>query len=107
MGADRAGVVVISEAGEASFVDAHTILLADGRTFQAEKFILCAGGHSRRLDFPGAELALTHKELWELKQLPGSLAIALRGAEAGVAWLRVHDVDATVQALKVWAAIRA
>jgi dihydropteroate synthase len=40
-------------------------------------------------------------------RLPGSLAIALRGAEAGVAWLRVHDVDATVQALKVWAAIRA
>ena len=40
-------------------------------------------------------------------RLPGSLAIALRGAEAGVAWLRVHDVGATVQALKVWAAIRA
>lgn len=40
-------------------------------------------------------------------RLPGSLAIALRGAEAQVAWLRVHDVGATVQALKVWAATRA
>jgi dihydropteroate synthase len=40
-------------------------------------------------------------------RLPGSLALALRGAEAGVAWLRVHDVAATAQALKVWAAIRA
>lgn len=39
-------------------------------------------------------------------RLPGSLAIALRGAEAGVQWLRVHDVEATVQALKVWAAVR-
>lgn len=39
-------------------------------------------------------------------RLPGSLALALRGAEAGVAWLRVHDVAATVQALKVWAAAR-
>lgn len=39
-------------------------------------------------------------------RLPGSLALALRGAEAGVQWLRVHDVAATVQALKVWAAIR-
>lgn len=39
-------------------------------------------------------------------RLPGSLAIALRGAEAGVGWLRVHDVGATVQALKLWAAIR-
>ncbi len=40
-------------------------------------------------------------------RLPGSLALALRGAEAGVAWLRVHDVGATAQALKVWAAARA
>lgn len=39
-------------------------------------------------------------------RLPGSLALALRGAEAGVQWLRVHDVSATVQALRVWAAIR-
>lgn len=39
-------------------------------------------------------------------RLAGSLALALRGAEAGVAWLRVHDVAATVQALKLWAAIR-
>ena len=40
------------------------------------------------------------------ERLPGSLALALRGAEAGVAWLRVHDVAATRQALRVWAAIR-
>lgn len=40
-------------------------------------------------------------------RLPGSLALALRGAEAGVAWLRVHDVAATVQALRLWAAIHA
>lgn len=39
-------------------------------------------------------------------RLAGSLALALRGAEAGVAWLRVHDVAETAQALAVWAAIR-
>jgi dihydropteroate synthase len=39
-------------------------------------------------------------------RLAGSLALALRGAEAGVAWLRVHDVAETAQALKLWAAIR-
>ncbi len=39
-------------------------------------------------------------------RLPGSLALALRGAEAGCGWLRVHDVAATVQALRLWAAIR-
>ena len=36
------------------------------------------------------------------ERLPGSLAAALRGAAAGVAILRVHDVAATQQALAVW-----
>ncbi len=39
------------------------------------------------------------------QRLPGSLAAALAGADAGVAWLRVHDVAETRQALAVWAAI--
>ncbi|MDP3853437.1 dihydropteroate synthase [Phenylobacterium sp.] len=38
-------------------------------------------------------------------RLPGSLAAALAGVQAGVAALRVHDVAETVQALKVWDAI--
>lgn len=38
-------------------------------------------------------------------RLPGSLAAALAGAQAGVAALRVHDVAESVQALKVWRAI--
>ena len=38
-------------------------------------------------------------------RLGGSLAGALWGAAHGAAALRVHDVDQTVQALKVWAAI--
>ena len=40
-------------------------------------------------------------------RLPGSLAVALAGAEAGVAWLRVHDVAEPRQALRTWAAIEA
>lgn len=39
-------------------------------------------------------------------RLGGSIAAALRGAEAGVAAVRVHDVAETLQALKVWAAMR-
>jgi dihydropteroate synthase len=39
-------------------------------------------------------------------RLGGSLAVALEGARAGVAMVRVHDVRETVQALKVSAAIR-
>lgn len=40
-------------------------------------------------------------------RLPGSLALALRAADAGAQWVRVHDVAATVQALRVWQAIGA
>ena len=35
-------------------------------------------------------------------RLAGSIAAALRGAEAGCSILRVHDVAATRQALAVW-----
>ena len=40
-------------------------------------------------------------------RLPGSLALALHGAAGGCAWVRVHDVPETVQALRVWQAVRA
>jgi len=39
------------------------------------------------------------------QRLGGSIAAALKGAQAGVAVVRVHDVRETVQALTVWAAI--
>jgi dihydropteroate synthase len=38
-------------------------------------------------------------------RLPGSLAAALAAVARGADILRVHDVAATVQALKIWAAI--
>ena len=38
------------------------------------------------------------------QRLPGSLALALTGADAGVQLLRVHDVPETVQALTLWRA---
>ena len=40
------------------------------------------------------------------QRLGGSIAAMLAGAQAGCAMVRVHDVAACVQALKVWAAIR-
>ncbi len=40
------------------------------------------------------------------ERLGGSIALAVRGAEAGVQILRVHDVAETVQALKVWRGLR-
>ena len=38
-------------------------------------------------------------------RLPGSLAAALAGMAQGVAVLRVHDVAATRQALRIWQAL--
>jgi dihydropteroate synthase len=40
------------------------------------------------------------------RRLPGSIAAALAAVEAGAQILRVHDVAATAQALRVWQAIR-
>ena len=40
------------------------------------------------------------------RRLGGSLALAMRGLEAGVQLLRVHDVAETVQAMRVWRGLR-
>jgi dihydropteroate synthase len=40
------------------------------------------------------------------ERLEGSLAVALHCADAGAAWIRVHDVAATARALAVWEALR-
>lgn len=79
---EAAGVTVYAGVGEARFVDPHTVALPDGRRLRGEKFILAAGGRARRLDFPGEELALTHSDIWRLKQLPKSVVI-VGGAATG------------------------
>lgn len=76
------GADIFTESGPASFLDPHTIVLRDGRRLKGDKIILCAGGRSRRLAFPGADLALTHADLWSLQSLPPSLAI-VGGAATG------------------------
>jgi dihydropteroate synthase len=40
------------------------------------------------------------------RRMPGSLAVALAAVAQGVQFVRVHDVLETVQALKLWAAVR-
>ena len=79
---EQSGVTVYADAGEARFVAEHTLALADGRQLEASKFIICVGGHARRLPFPGAEHVLTHSDVWSLKTLPKSLVI-VGGAATG------------------------
>jgi dihydrolipoamide dehydrogenase len=75
-------VTVHIRTGGAWFVDAHTLACGDGTTLQAEKFIIAAGGHARRLPFPGSEHALTHSDVWTMSKLPRSIAI-VGGAATG------------------------
>ncbi len=72
---EGAGVSVFDRAGDARFLDAHTLALGGERRLRGEKFILCAGGHARRIPFPGSEHALTHSDVWEMKGLPRSVAV--------------------------------
>ena len=39
------------------------------------------------------------------ERMPGSVAVGLFGAAQGVQMLRVHDVEETVQALRLWQAM--
>src|SRR5512139_2200677 len=48
---EQSGVTVYANSGEARFSDEHTLSLADGHHIAASKFIVCAGGHARRLSF--------------------------------------------------------
>lgn len=102
------GAEIFAESGPASFVDPHTITLGDGRRLEGDKFILCAGGRSRRLAFPGADLALTHADLWSLQSLPASVAI-VGGAATGcqlasilsIFGARVHILELSPRLLRI------
>ncbi len=72
---EAAGARVFDQTGGATFVDGHTLALGDGSRVAGEKFIVCAGGHARRMNFPGAEHAITHSDVWTMKGLPSSVAV--------------------------------
>jgi pyruvate/2-oxoglutarate dehydrogenase complex dihydrolipoamide dehydrogenase (E3) component len=78
----RSGIELIEGVGPARFLDQHTVGVADGRTWQADKFVIAVGGHGRLLPIPGAELALTYSDIWSLTALPTSVAI-VGGAATG------------------------
>ncbi|HEY4385896.1 MAG TPA: NAD(P)/FAD-dependent oxidoreductase [Ktedonobacteraceae bacterium] len=77
-----AGIELIEGVGPARFLDQHTVSIADGRTWRADKIIIAVGGHGHVLPIPGAELALTYSDIWTLKQLPTCVAV-VGGAATG------------------------
>ncbi len=72
---DKSGVRVYDGVGEAGVVGESSLALGDGRCLEAEKFVLCAGAHARRLNIPVGELALPHSDVWTMGALPGSVAV--------------------------------
>jgi pyruvate/2-oxoglutarate dehydrogenase complex dihydrolipoamide dehydrogenase (E3) component len=87
---ERAGVTVILNAGNAHFVDPHTLAVGDGRSWQGAKFILAVGGRARHASFPGSELAMTHSDIWSLRSLPRSVVV-VGGAATGCQLASIFD----------------
>src|SRR5262245_41416510 len=77
---DALGVQVCEQTGAARFVDAHTVEAQGGLRLQADKFIICTGGVSRRLPIPGFELTSTHSDAWALTAAPPSMLVVGAGA---------------------------
>ena len=77
---DALGVSVHEHAGAVRFVNSHTIEAATGLRLRADKFILCTGGTSRRLNVPGFEFTNTHSDAWSLTSVPESILVIGGGA---------------------------
>jgi pyruvate/2-oxoglutarate dehydrogenase complex dihydrolipoamide dehydrogenase (E3) component len=74
------GAIIYEKTGAARFADTHTIVTETGLRLQAEKFIICTGGVSRRLPIPGFELTSTHSDAWSLTSVPPSMLVIGGGA---------------------------
>jgi pyruvate/2-oxoglutarate dehydrogenase complex dihydrolipoamide dehydrogenase (E3) component len=74
------GATVYERCGNARFTDPHSIETKSGLRLQAEKFIICTGGVSRRLSVPGFELTATHSDAWSMTSVPSSMLVIGGGA---------------------------
>ena len=78
----RRGIDLVDGAGPATFVDPHTVALADGRRFAGDTVVVAVGGRAGRPPIPGVEHALTYEDLRDLRALPAS-AVVIGGADTG------------------------
>ena len=72
---ERAGVDVFEQVGDVAFTGPSELALTGGDQLLGDRIIVACGGHSRRLAFPGAELAMSYHDVWNLAELPRSIAI--------------------------------
>ncbi len=72
---DALGVTLHEQSGAARFTDSHTVETERGLKLQADRFILCTGGVSRRLAIQGFEHTSSHSDAWRLTQVPPSMLV--------------------------------
>jgi pyruvate/2-oxoglutarate dehydrogenase complex dihydrolipoamide dehydrogenase (E3) component len=77
---ERVGVTIYENSGVAHFEGPNAIKTSNGLKLRADKFILSAGGTSRRLPIPGFELTATHSDAWSLTAIPPSMIVVGAGA---------------------------
>lgn len=98
-GIDRANILVDPGIGFGKTL-AHNLALIRGLSrFHDLGCALVLGASRKRL------IGAMTGEVPVERRLGGSIALALAGAGQNVQFLRVHDVEETVQALRVWAAL--
>jgi dihydrolipoamide dehydrogenase len=74
------GGVIRENAGPIRFHDAHTAVTQTGLRLEAEHFIICTGGVSKKLPIPGFEHTSTHSDAWSLTSVPPSMIVVGCGA---------------------------
>jgi len=99
-GVDRARIAVDPGIGFGKSLSDNLALLNNLAIFHGLGCPVMLGASRKRL------IGALSNEAPVAERLGGSVALALKGAEAGVQLLRVHDVAETVQALHVWRGLR-
>lgn len=99
-GIDRANIIVDPGIGFGKSLADNLALLNGLALFHALGCPIMLGASRKRI------IGALSNEAPVDARLGGSVALALKGAEAGVQLLRVHDVPETVQALRVWRGMR-
>lgn len=96
VGIDRARLIVDPGIGFGKSVADNLALLNGLAIFHGLGCPIMLGASRKRL------IGALSNEAPVGERLGGSMALAMKGADAGVQFLRVHDVAETVQAVRVW-----
>ncbi|VVT20468.1 Dihydropteroate synthase [Sphingomonas sp. EC-HK361] len=99
-GVDRSRIIVDPGIGFGKTLADNLALLNDLPIFHGLGCPIMLGVSRKRM------IGALSNEAPATERLGGSIALAIKGVEAGVQLLRVHDVAETVQAIRVWRGLR-